>query len=601
MIELHVQQGTREWLNARAKCFNASEAPAMMGVSRYVSRSELIRQKATGIVPEPDAATLGRFNAGHEAEAKARPLVEKIIGEELYPIVATDDDGRLLASSDGATMLCNIGFEHKLWNAEVAANVKDGNVPDSHKWQLDQQIAVFGFEKIMFVCSDGTPDNFVWCWYETTPERIAQLRAGWDQFEKDMANYQPTESKPAAVAEVIEDLPALTVQLVGQVTASNLDAFQSAVTARIQAINTNLVTDSDFATADKMVKFLDDGEKRLELVKSQALAQTASIDQLFRTIDSLKAEMKSKRLTLDKLVKAEKENRKGEIVTKARADLVEHVQALHKRTGVTCIQIDGGIFAEAIKGLKSLDSMRDKVSVALANAKVEANAIADRIDANRKTVEDMSLVPDFSQVCMKPADDFAALLSMRVAQRKEAEEKRLEAERQRIRAEEQAKAQREADAKAAAERAEAKRVSDAEQAERDRIAAEEIRKLDAERKAIAEAQQRMLDEAEDRAIVAEPNQRPEASSAVQGTAVTPLAGNQEAATQAFSGKTMNLGQINAELGFTVSSDFLASLGMLPVRQEKAAKLYDARKLPTICRLIQEHLAEVMVRSFREAA
>jgi predicted phage-related endonuclease len=46
------------------------------------------------------------------------------------------------------------------------------------------------------------------------------------------------------------------------------------------------------------------GEKRLALVKSQALAQTASIDELFRTIDALKEEMRSKRLTLDKLVKA---------------------------------------------------------------------------------------------------------------------------------------------------------------------------------------------------------------------------------------------------------------------------------------------------------
>lgn len=576
MIQLTVQQGTREWLNARAKCFNASEAPAMMGVSQYMSRSELLRQKATGIIPEHDAATLGRFNAGHDAEANARPLAEAIIGEELYPIVATDDAGRLLASSDGATMLCNIGFEHKLWNEEVAASVKAGNVPDSHKWQLDQQIAVFGFEKIMFVCSDGTPDNFVWCWYKTTPERIDQLKAGWDQFEKDLANYQPTESKPAAVAEVIEDLPALTVQLVGQVTASNLDAFQTAVTARIQAINTNLVTDSDFATADKMVKFLDDGEKRLELVKSQALAQTASIDQLFRTIDSLKAEMKSKRLTLDKLVKAEKENRKFEIVTKARAELVEHVQALHKRTGVTCIQIDGGIFAEAIKGLKSLDSMRDKVSVALANAKIEANAIADRIDANRKTVDDISLFPDFAQVCTKATEDFAALLAMRVAQRKEAEEKRLEAERERIRAEEQAKAQREADARLATERAEAARVA-SEQAEQVKAVAPQV-------------MDRVNNTEHAGAISGE-------TACALREVVSSIAAD-AVIDAAKAGSTMKLGDICARLGFTVTADFLAGLGVHPVKTEKTAKLYDAAKFSTVCRLISDH---VLALAFKRAA
>lgn len=564
MIELHVQQGTREWLNARAKCFNASEAPAMMGVSSYVSRSELIRQKATGIVPEPDAATLGRFNAGHEAEAKARPLVEKIIGEELYPIVATDDAGRLLASSDGATMLCNIGFEHKLWNADVADSVKAGNVPDSHKWQLDQQIAVFGFEKIMFVCSDGTPDNFVWCWYETTPERIAQLRAGWDQFEKDVAAYVPEEHKNESLNGNSPDaLPALRIEVTGMVTASNLEQFKIAALTVFRGINTNLQTDQDFADAEKAVKFCKDAEERLDAAKDHALSQTESIDALFKTIDAIKEEARTVRLKLDKLVKAEKENRKAEIVTAANRELSAHIVALQGRVGIL-VNVAGN-FAEAIKGLKSIDSMRDKVSVALANAKIEANAIADRIDANRKTVEDMSLFPDFAQVCTKAPEDFAAILAMRVSQRKEAEEKRLEAERERIRAEEQAKAQREAVEKAAAEKREADAKAAAEQAEHDRIAAEQ-------------------------------NQRPEAT--ITGTAVTPLAGNQEAAPQASSGKTMNLGQINAELGFTVTADFLAGLGLHPVKTEKAAKLYDAAKFPTICRLISDH---VLALAFKRAA
>jgi hypothetical protein len=105
--------------------------------------------------------------------------------------------------------------------------------------------------------------------------------------------------------------------------------------------------------------------------------------------------------------------------------------------------------------------MRDKVSVALANAKIEANAIADRIEANRKTVEDMSLFPDFAQCCTKAPDDFAALLSMRTNARKEAEEKRLAAEREKIRAEEEAKAQATArrEAQEAAAKAEAERLA----------------------------------------------------------------------------------------------------------------------------------------------
>lgn len=552
MIELSVQQGSAEWHAARAKCFNASEAPAIMGASKYMTRTELLRQKATGIVQEVDAAKQRLFDSGHEAEANARPLVEALIGEELYPIVATTDDGRFLASSDGATMLCDIGFEHKLWNAEIAAMVADGFVPDSHKWQLDHQFLVFGFEKIIFVCSDGTPENFASCWYFPQPERIKQLIAGWEQFAKDLADYQHTEAKPAVVADAIDDLPALTVQLVGQVTSSNLAPFKEAVLARIKAINTTLVTDADFSNADKMVKFLDDGEKRLDLVKSQALAQTESIDLLFRTIDSLKAEMRSKRLTLDKLVKAEKENRKSEIVTAASKELFTHMQSLRQRVGGYMPNIEGPIFAEAIKGLKSLDSMRDKVSVALANAKIEANAIADRIDANRKTVDDMGLFPDFSAVCTKAPDDFSALLAMRINARNESEAKRLEAERERIRAEEQAKAQSEA--------------------------AEAIARKNAEDVSVEPPAQYVCIPA------------PVANVPVCNTDAIPIPTD--------TGKTIKLGEICARLGFTVTADFIASLGINPVATEKNAKLYSESKFPTICRLISDH---VMSLAFKKAS
>lgn len=567
MIELNVTQGSPEWHAARAKCFNASEAPAMMGVSAYLSRSELLRQKATGIIPEIDAATQRRFDDGHAAEAAARPLAEKIIGEELYPIVATDDAGRLLASSDGATMLCDIGFEHKLWNENIAEQVRAGEVPDSHKWQLDQQIAIFGFAKILFIVSDGTPENFASCWYSTTPERIAQLKAGWDQFEADLKNYQHVEAKPAAVAEVIEDLPALTVQLVGQVTASNLATFQTVVLERIKAINTDLKTDADFATADKMVKFLDDGEKRLELVKSQALAQTQTIDELFRTIDSLKAEMKQKRITLDKLVKAEKETRKAEIVRGAETTFSEHLAELRTRIGFS-FDCRPAPFSQAIHGLKSIDSMRDKVSVALANAKIEANAIADRIDANRKTVEDMSLFPDFASVCTKAPDDFAALLAMRANARKEAEEKRLAAERERIRAEEQAKAQREA--------------------------AEALARQNVE--AAANNQTQFEQPAEEPKATEKAADDAAAAACIAPIVVAELAARRE--PDAAQVETMKLGEICARIGagFTVTADFLASLGIHPVGNERAAKLYAANSFPTICRKIQEHLMGVIQKS-----
>ena len=108
----NVQQGSVEWLELRATKFTASEAPSMMGYG-WISRDELLKQKATGITPEvlPDLQEI--FDKGHAAEESARPLIEEKIGEELYPATAVSDEyDWLLASFDGVTMLEDIVFEH---------------------------------------------------------------------------------------------------------------------------------------------------------------------------------------------------------------------------------------------------------------------------------------------------------------------------------------------------------------------------------------------------------------------------------------------------------------------------------------------------------
>ena len=62
---VQLTQGTPSWHAHRAQHFNASDAPAMMGVSPYKTRSELLHELATGMVPEVDASTQCRFDDGH--------------------------------------------------------------------------------------------------------------------------------------------------------------------------------------------------------------------------------------------------------------------------------------------------------------------------------------------------------------------------------------------------------------------------------------------------------------------------------------------------------------------------------------------------------
>ncbi len=582
------QQGSPEWHALRAKHYTASEASAMLGVSKYQTRADLIKRKATGLAEEIDAATQRRFDAGHAAEAAARPIVESHLGDDLYPITMTADVNGLplLASMDGLTMLGDIGWETKLLNQDLRADVEAGTLHEHYTVQMEQQLMVSGADRIYFTTTDGTPENTFGVWYESNPALRERIVAGWAQFAEDVAAYtpEPENVKPAGVAP--EALPALRIEVTGMVTASNLAAFREHALAVFGGIKTDLQTDADFADAERTVKWCKEVEDRLDAAKQHALSQTASIDDLFRTIDAIKEEARQKRLTLDKLVKAEKENRKSEIVAQARKAYGDHWSALCRRVGGEWIPAVGvSYFADAIKGLKSLDSMRDKASTALAHAKIEANAVADRIDANRKTVEDMSLMPDFAQVCTKAPDDFAALYAMRKQQRAEAEAKRLEAEREKIRREEEAKA-----------RAEAERTA---QAERERIRAEEQAK--AHEAAEAErARLRAEAEAREQAMHADAAKRAAELKAQAGVKPEPI--SQQAHQPADAGAKITLGQINQRLSpIALSAAGLAQLGIQPAGKDRAAVLYLESDVARICSVLIRHLTTVARGEIKEAA
>jgi hypothetical protein len=227
----------------------------------------------------------------------------------------------------------------------------------------------------------GDPTTARHYWYESQPELRRRIIAVCKQFLDDVANYVHAEAEPALIAADIKSLPALFVQVEGRVIASNLDAFQSAARTFLNSVKDDLVTDQDFADAEKMVKFLKDGEEKLEYAKHQALEQTASIYKLFSAIDTIKEQMRAKRLALDKLVKHEKYRRKHDLIEESKAKFDAHVRALSESLGAELFTQTNvrSRFAEAIKGLKSIDSMRDRLDLALAEAKIEATESARTI------------------------------------------------------------------------------------------------------------------------------------------------------------------------------------------------------------------------------
>lgn len=418
MKTLDLIQGSPEWHAHRATHFNASDAPAMMGVSSYQTRTDLLDRMSTGISPDVDAATQRRFDDGHRSEALARPLAEEIIGAELYPV--TGVNGANSASFDGLTMMEDVHFEHKRLNDRIRAAATAADLPLEYLVQVEHQFMVCETsKKCLFMATRWEGETCVErreFWIEPNLELRAKIVSGWAQLENDLATHKVHVEAAPVIGKTIESLPVLHVELTGMVTASNLAEFTEHAIAVFQGISTDLVTDEDFATAEKTVKWCADVESKLEATKQQALSQTRSIEDLFQAIDSIKEEARQKRLALDKLVKSRKESIKVEIVQEAQSKLEAHVSSLSARVGYP-MQAIKGPFGEAIKGLKTVKSMRDAVETALANAKISASELADVIETNLKAAEEsMHLFPDFAQHCTTAPALFSALIDQRKAQ-----------------------------------------------------------------------------------------------------------------------------------------------------------------------------------------
>jgi len=577
-----LQQGTPEWHAHRAAHFNASDCAAMLGISPYKTRDELLREKATGLVPEVDAATQRRFDEGHRFEALARPIAEAHIGEELYPCVGVLEGTKLSASFDGMTIDGSIVWEHKLMSDKLEYAITHDDVPEHYHAQMEQQLLVSGAGKVVFMASewdtDGNLIRQAHREYTTNPALRQRIIDGWAQFEKDLAEYQAQPlPPPKPTGKAPESLPALHIQATGKVLASNLDTFKQQAFAVLDSINRDLQTDDDFANAEITVKWCKDVEKQLDAAWQHVLSQTVDIAAVEKTIKDVIAHTRTIRLELEKLTRAEKENRKLELVERADKAIFDHCQSLNARLaghddalGFACVipqsfeprRIQ---LAAAIKGLRTLESMQSALNTVVAEHKIAADAEYRRVEANIKNAwlarDMLYLFPDMQGLIeTKPADDLQNLITARIAEAECAERERQERER---------KEQELAEALGEACWLRDARAEEAESAESERRKAEGWLQLRA----------------------AESTLRRTSDTNPQVQKLVPS--DNEA--------LLKLGDINAAIApLSITADGLKQFGFEPVATDKSAKLYRARALETMLRHMAHHLTQVANQKWRAA-
>ncbi|MDE3023690.1 MAG: endonuclease, partial [Pseudomonadota bacterium] len=271
---------------------------------------------------------------------------------------------------------------------------------------------------------------------------------GWDQFEKDVAEYVPAEIVEKPTAEVSIELPALFVHAKGEITTSNMKEYGLALADRLEKVRAiQLVTDQDFSNAEAAAKLFREQCQKLKLAKEAMLEQTLSIGEAARMIDAWHEDLRVTALKLEKDVEKEKEAKKINIVTNARNAYGEYIASLEKEISPIRLELNKPDFALAMKGKKLFSAMQNAVDNALANAKIEADSMAKDIRSKlawcKEIGDGMSfLFPDLQQIITKAMDDFKLLVSTRIERHKTDEAAKIEAQRVRIQQEEEAKARK---------------------------------------------------------------------------------------------------------------------------------------------------------------
>lgn len=438
-MEIHdLVQGSPEWLAFRQKSFTASEAPAMMGESKYMTRDELLKLKHTGEAEPVTPFLQELFDKGHAAEAAIRPHIEEMIDDDLYPITGSEKIAGLdlSASFDGLTMAADINFEHKLQNKDlIQILARKLPLPRMYTIQMEQQMMVSGATKSIFVISDGTPESKMTVEYEPDQVLRAQILAGWAQFKIDLDNYfvPIEETKPAL--KVNKDLPAINIRATAMVSESNLAAYEEAATLFIGEINTDLTTDEDFGNAEVDSKFCKDKREQIKSAIEAVLGQTGDIDSAIKTLKKIDEEFRLKAKEIDGLVVTKKDAMKAKIIDKGQADLDQHIDALNDQFNRPYITYTAD-FRGAIKGKRTITSIRSAVNDTLVAAKIDTNAMAMKVTANVLTLTKLAddhkfLFADLSSIIFKENDDFTLLVKSRIsdhvaAEKVKADQKKLD-------------------------------------------------------------------------------------------------------------------------------------------------------------------------------
>lgn len=147
-------QGSEEWLEMRRGYIMASDAPIIMGVSKYHKSLKDLWNEKLG-VELPETLTLSQRNAmkyGQEREEYGRILYQSKMGISMVPkVIFSEEHSFLGASLDGISEDGKKIIEIKTTNHYNHSLAKEGKIPEEFYPQLQHQMLVAQVEDMDYI------------------------------------------------------------------------------------------------------------------------------------------------------------------------------------------------------------------------------------------------------------------------------------------------------------------------------------------------------------------------------------------------------------------------------------------------------------------
>ena len=192
---IELEQGTKEWLEARKEKFNASETPILFGVSPYSFNGieELYFLKTEQDEVKQNIA----MRKGSEAEEYIRDFVNKYLGT-IYKqaVIEMNEDDRFRASLDGLDTnakepILEIKYSNKIHKETEKAIKNNEDIRIDLYLQLQHQLMVSGYDKALFVACKEVKDlenikidDCIMLIVEADKELQDKIKSKWNEYDK---------------------------------------------------------------------------------------------------------------------------------------------------------------------------------------------------------------------------------------------------------------------------------------------------------------------------------------------------------------------------------------------------------------------------------